>query len=807
MRNGHPMGRIRQRLGDRMGRTVLSFIETVGRPGLDGPLRLADKAARARNWREAARLYKHSLKKRPNDPAVWVQYGHALKESGDRQQAEAAYRRSLALDPDLPDTHLQLGHVLKLQGRLDEAAMAYLQALALAPTLRYAARELAALGWTPSRIKSAQRKARQTLHDEEDTGARTASTVVFDVSDLLQYFQAARTPTGIQRVQIRVISSILENPGTSGEVAVAYFTTKRDFWIEIPHHLFLELAMLAVSSGPIEEPAWQDALAELDMHLNYGGVIEFAGGETLVNLGTSWWLQNYFLMIRLAKAKYGIRYVPFVHDLIPIIAPEHCTKELTQDFISWLIGVFFHADGYLVNSNATAADLKRVAQLLGHRINEPQIVRLNGPFDLKAHLNQGPDHEAALSASVHIPRGPFVLFVGTIESRKNHLLAFDVWLELIKQRGERRTPTLVCVGNDGWMTEAAMARLNASSQLRRRVRIMSKVSDRELARLYRASLFTIFPSSYEGWGLPVTESLCFGKVVVTTNMSSLPESGGEFAEYFDPQSMREMLEKVERLIDDHQYRRHREAKIRAEFKSRDWAEIAEEIVRRAIEVAGECPRKNIDDTVHWVWPLPVETGRYYSLARNLQTSVWPGMIGGEMYRMGTRWSTPDDWGTWTKGGLARIAFRFPAAGFFYILYIGLRGPPLIRTSYRIRLLDADAKDRAGELQPGEAHWIAMRIPGRVLRDAVIHIGVEAEGTIDLGETSEGRDRRVVSVGVKGFYLCREDDLLGRLRFLEALQLDDLVEISGRPDEPVDIAPFDEKCASLGSSKTDVFAPA
>jgi glycosyltransferase involved in cell wall biosynthesis len=765
---------------------------------MENRLRLADKAARARDWREAVRLYRQILKTLHDDVAVLVQYGHALKESGDRLQAEAAYRRSLVLDPDLPDTHLQLGHVLKLQGRLDEAAIAYLQALILAPTFRHAARELAALGWTPSRITTAQRKARQGLHNEA-TCVRTARTIVFDVSDLMQYFQEARIPTGIQRVQMRVISSALQNPGITGEIAVACFTTKRDFWIEIPHHLFLELATLALSGGTIEEPAWQDALVEFNTHLNDGADIEFAGGETLVNLGTSWWLQNYFLMVRLAKAKYGVRYVPFFHDLIPLITPEHCSQELTQDFISWLIGAFFHADGYLVNSNATAADLKKVAQILGHKINEPQIVRLDGRFDLEAHGNQEPGHEAASPADIEVPRGPFVLFVGTIESRKNHLLAFNVWLELIKKRGERRTPTLVCVGKDGWMREAAMARLNASSQLQRRVRIMQKVSDRDLARLYRGSLFTIYPSSYEGWGLPITESLCFGKVVVTTTLSSLPEVGGEFAEYFDLQSMRDMLIKVERLIDDHKHRRGREAKIRSEFKSRNWAEIAEEIVRRAIEVADECPRKDTDDTVHWVWPLPVEIGRYYSLARNRQTIVWPRMIGGEMYRMGTRWFAPEDWGTWTKGGLARIAFHLPADGSSHILYISLLGPPLIKTSYRIRLLDADAKCREGELQPGEARCIAMRIPGRVLRDGLIHIGIEAEGTIDLGEATEGRDRRLVSLGVRGFYLCREDDLFGRWRFIEALQLNDLEGIGGRPDEPVGITPVDEECAAADTS--------
>jgi glycosyltransferase involved in cell wall biosynthesis/predicted TPR repeat methyltransferase len=776
---------------------MFGFINNIRRVDRERTLSLAERAARARDWHEAARLYRESLDARPEDGAIWVQYGHALKESGDRLQAEEAYRRSLALDPDLADTHLQLGHVLKLQGRLDEAAAAYAQALALAPAMRDAARELTALGWSPLRVQRAQREARRPPRDK--TQGKIARTILFDVSDLLEYFQRARTPTGIQRVQISVISRVLHNAEISAKSAIVCFTTNDDFWIEIPPHLFLELAALAVSSGPINDPVWQDALVELNTNLDDGVAIEFAGGETLINLGTSWWLTNYFLMVRYAKAKFGVRYVPFIHDLIPIITPEHCTKELTQDFINWIIGVFFHADGYLVNSKATAGDLKRVANLLGHAIAEPRVVRLDGCFDLLSANDLS--REAAAAAVLDMPKAPFVLFVGTIESRKNHLLAFNLWLELIRKRGERKTPTLICVGNDGWMTEAAMARLSASDQLQRRVRIVRKVSDADLARLYRECLFTIYPSSYEGWGLPVTEALSFGKAVVTTAMSSLPEAGGEFADYFDPQSVRDMSQKVERLIDDPEYRRSREAKIKAEFKSRSWADIAEEIVGQAVAAAHEQPQRTLEDREHWVWPLPAETGRYYSLARNHETSIWPGMIGGEMYRMGSLWCEPENWGTWTKEGLARLAFNPPADDVARVLYLGLLGPPLIKTRYCVRLLDGVASSRQGELDPDETRWIVINIPGQALPNGSVHIGIDITHTADLGEVTEGEGRRVVGIGVRGFYLCRADDLFARLRFLEALQTNQLEEIMGRPDESLGF--FDHEPSPPGDGSRDL----
>jgi tetratricopeptide (TPR) repeat protein len=120
----------------------------------------ADRARDSHDWASAARYYREALDQRPDNPPIWVQYGHALKESGNLSEAENAYRKSLELDADFADTHLQLGHVLKIQGRKIEAGVAYLRALALDPALDDAALELQNLGWTKGRIQLALRRER-----------------------------------------------------------------------------------------------------------------------------------------------------------------------------------------------------------------------------------------------------------------------------------------------------------------------------------------------------------------------------------------------------------------------------------------------------------------------------------------------------------------------------------------------------------------------------------------------------------------------------------------------------------------------
>jgi tetratricopeptide (TPR) repeat protein len=116
---------------------------------------LADRARDARDWETAVRHYREALDQQPNNPPIWVQYGHALNEAGNRADAEIAYQKAIELDPDVADTHLQLGHVLKLQGKSAGAAAAYLRALEIDPALHDAMTELLALGWTPNRIRRA----------------------------------------------------------------------------------------------------------------------------------------------------------------------------------------------------------------------------------------------------------------------------------------------------------------------------------------------------------------------------------------------------------------------------------------------------------------------------------------------------------------------------------------------------------------------------------------------------------------------------------------------------------------------------
>ena len=540
-----------------------------------------------------------------------------------------------------------------------------------------------------------------------ESAADGTAHLVFDVSDLMQYFQDNRLPTGIQRVQIEVITGILGSAPREFSKTLACFTADSGFWVALDIDLFAEICRLALIGGDLSDRVWRHALKQLKAHLDRAPQLIFPHGAFLINLGSSWWLPNYFLNVRLAKAQYGIRYVPFVHDCIPIVTPEHCVEDLTRQFIDWVLGACELADHVIVNSKTTAADLLRIAQQLGKPLEPPAVVELNADFHPGRARAQVLDPQVLFKNDLRA--GEYVLFVATVESRKNHQLAFSAWLGLLKKLGARRVPKLVCVGKKGWLCEAVYARLEASSVLRQKVVMLSGISDRDLQKLYQDCLFTIYPSFYEGWGLPVTESLCFGKVPLLSRCSSLLEAAGEFGEYFDLDSEAEFVRSLERLIFDAEYRQAKERKIAAEFKPRTWSEIGGHFLR-LLGGWAETPAAERAWT-RWadrdLWPVEATPGRYYAVRINHETQIWPGLASGEMFRQGDAWWWPENWGCWTKHKVARLAFVAPVpSGCGAVLFIGVRGLQKYDCIATITL--EGVATRRVQLRPYEDKWLIFR---------------------------------------------------------------------------------------------------
>lgn len=738
----------------------------------DSPLDPAELQARAdalrdaRAWSDAAAAYAAFLRLRPEAWAIRVQYGHCLKEAGDPHAALLCYREAQQQHPGDADIRLQIGHALKRLGRPEEALEEYAAALSLDPANAAAREELLALeeptpeaGWTaaPSLAWPAPPPS-PLLPPAEALTLPGAATLVFDISDLLDYFQHNRAPTGIQRVQLNIIRDILAEAPAG--LAIAGFVAAESSWKALPPELFLRLAVLSREGTAVADTAWRAALAAVGEALRQAPPLAMAPGCALVNLGTSWWIPDYLRVVREAKGRIGLRYIPFVHDCIPLLVPEHCAAGLVDEFARWFAAVCLHADAVLTNSECTRIDVLRLQRRLLPGLELPCY-----PVPLDAAEPAAP---AATQPAIGPPRGgrPFVLFVGTIESRKNHLLAFGAWLALLRRHGPEAVPDLVCVGKRGWLAEAALKLHQNSAALRAKVHLLHGVADTELEALYRGCLFTLYNSHYEGWGLPVTESLAHGKVPLVPDHSSLREAGGEGAVYFTPQSEPALVEGLERLIFDTGFRQAQEALVRAAPPPRSWAEVARQVqaaVRHSAATLSPPPRERLALPLGQVHALRLLPGPEPSLA----------MAIADVLREGPGWSRLEDWGVWTTPGqaLLRLPLEPGAPPGRLRAYLELVAPPQ-PIAFRIRAGLCGAAPgafRPVEAAAGEVFFCMLEIT------AETGVEVEIEFETEQGVTLPGApEPRQVGVGVRSVMLCRRDDLAARLDYLERAALPRLV---------------------------------
>lgn len=611
----------------------------------------AGNAARTRqDWRAAAAAYRAALALDRKVAHLWVQLGHMEKEAGAINRAAAAYHEAARLRPDDVEPLLHLGHMTKAWGEPMDAAGHFVTALERDAGNGEAMAELVRLLPGRDGVDPAMWSAildvlgidpAEQVADERPLAPKA---LLFDITDLIAFFGQRRLPTGIQRVQIEVTLACLEGAAEVRPVFCLYACARRG-WIVLAPDLIEDVCRLAKQGDDVDDPAWKAQLDRLYRRVAVARTVAFSRDAMLVNLGTSWADRNYLLDVRIVRRSYAVVYIALIFDLIPLIGPKWFTESLVRDYRAWLDSLLHSADGCLAISQATRSDLLRAARE-GAVLPDAtvSVIRLDGNF------RQETAPFAAVSAHGLEP-GRYVLFVSTLEPRKNHRGAFLAWLALEKSMGEAAMPRLVCVGGRGWLNEELYALLRQYPVLRRMVLILHGVPDDELAALYEHCLFALYPSFYEGWGLPVSEALSYGKVPAISRTSSLPEVGGAFAHYFDPHDVSDIAATVRSLL-DHDVRIATEAVIRHAYRPRSWHEIARDMVAQASKGASRSTQT-----------LPcLAGGGLWTLALSRDAVVVegaaPAALQGEALRHGRAWQAPAVDGCRIRGDDAALWFHW-----------------------------------------------------------------------------------------------------------------------------------------------------
>lgn len=695
----------------------------------------ADALRDARQWPEAEIAYRAYLALRPQHWQIHVQLGHAVKEQGDPAASLEHYRRAAELAPEEADPQLQAGHALRLLGRGAEAAQAMARAFSLSPADPLLRREVALCR---HRLAPPPQEPALALPRPPE-GPPTQ--LAFDVTDLLDYLRDARTPTGIQRVQMGLVGAILEAPAPPAPPMLVAYDPSTWRWWHVDAAQFRHVLALSRLDARSDDPLWQEATSAL-CQADARPDAPFRHGCTLASLGNAWGIQDYFRGLRMLRRRVALRYLPFVHDCVPLVMPEHCLDLTVRLYARWFAALSLHADGLLANSRATAGDVTRLGGPLGLPV-PPRVV------PLAAEPPPPQDQALAAAATLEVPRQgePFVLFVATLESRKNHLMVFLAWLDLLRRLGEA-TPRLVCVGRPGWQAEAALGLLERSPALRRKVSVISGVSDLALAGLTARCLFTVYNSFHEGWGLPVTESLAAGKLAVVPAHSGLLEAGAPGAVFFPSGDQPALVATLERLVTDPAHRDALAARIDRKAAQRSWRDAAAELLAALGASAFPArPRPR----------FPIGARIPLGLASPPPTPVtaW-----GEAVRDGLGWWWQEAWGCWTRDGVAtlQLPVEVPEGTALRVL-LELRGPPAPLT-LRLRLRGARPGGwRRLLLRPDERLTCVLQGPAG---SAGLAVDLDSGDGVRLGD----RAGRMVGVGLCGVITCREDDLLARLDALE-----------------------------------------
>lgn len=222
-------------------------------------------------------------------------------------------------------------------------------------------------------------------------------------------------------------------------------------------------------------------------------------------------------------------FVLTVHDLID--EKYNNANALAKQFIKWKGKLIANANHIISVSENTKNDIVNFYKIDPDKIS---VIYLSGGFD-KTENKETPNEDIASN---------YILFVGA----RNHYKNFEGFINAAAGLLIKYDLQLFVVGGGNF--NAKEIAILKSLNIYERVKLHPHVSDESLAKLYSNALVFVFPSLYEGFGIPVLEAMQCGCPVLLSNNSSLPEVGGDAAEYFDPFQPNDLTDKLENLIVD-----------------------------------------------------------------------------------------------------------------------------------------------------------------------------------------------------------------------------------------------------------------
>jgi len=286
----------------------------------------------------------------------------------------------------------------------------------------------------------------------------------------------------------------------------------------------------------------------------------FQENDRILCGGLTWTYANINNSIALIKQSIKLTYYGFCYDLIPVKFPHLCLSD-SDHYLVYFTTLSQSADHIFCISKSTQNDFKQFLQTRQLHCPMTSVVTLG------SEITRGNNE---LSCPLKSLIGTeYILLVSTIKKRKNHDCIYKSILYLL-ENGYKNLPKFIFVGMKGWGLNDFFVDLALDPKIKNHILILSEISDAELSALYQNALFTVFPSFYEGWGLPIAESLNYGKLAIVSSTSSMPEVGGDLVDYIHPYDTLSWANQIRFYLDNRQALAERETRIREHYQPNSW---------------------------------------------------------------------------------------------------------------------------------------------------------------------------------------------------------------------------------------------
>jgi len=249
------------------------------------------------------------------------------------------------------------------------------------------------------------------------------------------------------------------------------------------------------------------------------------------------WIESYFGWQR---HRLDVKPVFFIHDLLPIEAPEYFPRGEYARHMARLNNLAAFGAAAIVATEAVRTALSKHLRSIG-RAELPILV---------APIPAEPIFSTRDGMDPRLLEHPYFVICGTIEPRKNHLLLLQVWRELVRREGAT-APKLIIIGNRGWENENAIDMLERCPAIRDHVLEVSGLATPSLKRLLDGACALLMPTFAEGFGLPIVEALAAGVRVVTSDLEVFRETGDDSIITISPIDGGRWLETIQHLTRTH----------------------------------------------------------------------------------------------------------------------------------------------------------------------------------------------------------------------------------------------------------------